>query len=51
VPAIDQHCVGVAAETPLLFEEVHVVPAAQQSRGRQTRDTRPDHGDVLHLAS
>ena len=35
--AIDQHGVGVAAETPLLFEEVHAVPAAQQSGGRQTR--------------
>ena len=30
VRAIDEHRVGVTAETPLLFEEVHPVPAAQR---------------------
>jgi hypothetical protein len=41
VPTVDQHRVGVAAETPLLFEEVHPVPAAQQSGARQAGTPAP----------
>ena len=47
--AIDQHGVGVAAETPLLFEEVHTVATTEQRGGRQTRNARTNHSDVLHV--
>ena len=39
--AIDQHRVGVAAETTFLFEQVHPMPAAQQIGRRQTRRCPP----------
>src|SRR5918995_260914 len=47
--AIDHDGVGVAAETALLFEEVHTVPTTEQRGGRQTRNARTNHSDVLHV--
>ena len=47
--AIDHDGVGVAAETLLLFEEVHTVPTTEQRGGRQTRNARTNHSDVLHV--
>ena len=44
----NQDRIGVAAETLLLFEELHPVPPAQEIGSGQTGDAGADDRDVLH---